>query len=164
MTMVNNFPQCFELLLGNEGGYSNNSSDPGGETMWGVTARVARKWGYKGEMRALPKTTAMEIAREEYWLPYHCDLFPAAIAFQLFDTVYNGGYPVKWLQSIANTTAVGSGLASALSVMNVWEVVAKFNALRLSYLASLKQPQFANGRMNRVSSNIIHGGSLKDAT
>jgi len=159
--MRDNFPQCFDLLMGNEGGYT---VDNGGPTMWGVTQAVARAWGYQGDMRNLPKQTAMEIAKAKYWLPFHCDLFAAPIAFQLFDTAYNGGYPVKWLQQIANTTAVGSGLASALSVMNAWEVIAKFNALRLSYLASLKQPQYANGRMNRISSNIIHGGSLKDAT
>ena len=158
--MSDNFPQCFDLLLGNEGGYT---VDNGGKTMYGVTEAVARAWGYQGDMRNLPKQTAMEIAKAKYWLPFHCDLFAAPIAFQLFDTAYNGGRPVQWLQTIANTTATGSGLAAALSVMNVWEVVARFNALRLQYLASLKQPQYANGRMNRIATNILLGGSLHDA-
>ena len=146
--------------MGNEGGYT---VDNGGPTIWGVTQAVARAWGYQGDMRNLPKQTAMEIAKAKYWLPFHCDLFVAPIAFQLFDTAYNGGRPVQWLQTIANTTATGSGLAAALSVMNVWEVVARFNALRLQYLASLKQPQYANGRMNRIATNILLGGSLHDA-
>lgn len=159
--MSDNFPQCFKLLLGNEGDFT---VDNGGATRWGITERVARKWGYKGDMRQLPQETAMEIAKSEYWTPYHCDMFPAPIAFQLFDTVYNGGKPISWLQEIANTTAQGSGLAAALSVMNVWEVVAKFNAKRLKYLASLKQPQWSGGRMNRIADNMNLGGSLKDAT
>jgi lysozyme family protein len=159
--MVDNFPQCFALLMGNEGGYT---VDNGGPTMWGVTEAVARRSGYTGDMRLLPKETAMQIARANYWNPTHCDLYPAPIAFQVFDTAYNGGRPLQWLQEIANTTAIGSGLASALSVMNVWEVVARFNAKRLQYLAGLKQPQYANGRMNRIAGNLNLGGLKDDAT
>ncbi len=158
--MTDNFPKCFDLLIGNERGFT---VDNGGPTMWGVTQAVARAFGYQGDMKLLPKQTAMEIAKAKYWMPFHCDLFAAPIAFQLFDAAYNGGRPVQWLQTIANTTAVGSGLAAALSTMNAWEVVAKFNALRLQYLASLKQPQYANGRMNRIANNILFGGSLNDA-
>ena len=36
------FDQCFDKLISHEGGYVNDPRDPGGETMWGVTARVAR--------------------------------------------------------------------------------------------------------------------------
>ena len=36
------FDDAFDLLIGNEGGYVNNPADPGGETMFGITARVAR--------------------------------------------------------------------------------------------------------------------------
>ncbi|HIA2409759.1 TPA: glycosyl hydrolase 108 family protein, partial [Burkholderia contaminans] len=36
---MSSFDDAFEALMGNEGGYSNSPADPGGETMWGITAR-----------------------------------------------------------------------------------------------------------------------------
>ena len=35
--------------------------------MWGVTARVARADGYRGEMRDLPRERAKDIYRRMYW-------------------------------------------------------------------------------------------------
>jgi len=159
--MTDSFDKCFELLIQNEGGYSNNPHDPGLETMYGVTIKIARTWGYTGPMKDLPIETAKEIAKSLYWTPFGCDFFPLPIAFQVFDTAYNGGHPIQWLQEILQTSATGSGLGAALSTSNYWEIVARFNAKRLQYLASLKQPVFAEGRMNRISRNISVGGMLK---
>ena len=152
------FDKCWTLTLGNEGDYT---VDNGGPTRWGVTQAVARRWGYQGDMKVLPQETAKQIAMANYWSPFGCEFFPLPIAFQVFDTAYNGGHPIQWLQSIMKTTATGSDLGALLSVANWWEVVARFNALRLQYLASLKQPQYANGRMNRIAANMTLGGSLK---
>jgi len=151
------FDKCWALTLGNEGDYT---ADNGGPTRWGVTEAVARKWGYTGDMKNFPEPTAKEIAQANYWTPFGCDFYPLPIAFQVFDTAYNGGHPIQWLQDIMQTQTTGSALGSVLSTANCWEVVAKFNAKRLQYLASLKQPQYANGRMNRIAANILQGGSL----
>lgn len=155
---MSNFDQCWALTLGNEGEYT---VDNGGPTRWGVTQAVARKWGYKGDMKDLPEATAKDIAQSLYWSPFGCDFFPLPVAFQVFDTAYNGGHPIQWLQEILETSQTGSSLGAVLSLTNYWEVVAKFNAKRLQYLASLKQPQYANGRMNRIANNILKGGALK---
>ena len=152
------FDKCWGLTLGNEGGYT---VDNGGPTRWGVTQAVARKWGYSGDMKVLPEATAKEIAQSLYWTPFGCDFFPLPIAFQVFDTAYNGGHPIQWLQQILDTKSTGSDLGASLSITNFWEVVAKFNACRLQYLANLKQPQYAEGRMNRIANNMTQGGSLK---
>lgn len=151
------FDKCWALTLGNEGGYT---VDNGGPTRWGVTEAVARKWGYTGSMKELPEGVAKEIAEAKYWLPFGCAFYPLPVAFQVFDTAYNGGHPIQWLQEILATNQTGSGLGAVLSLTNHWEVVAKFNAKRLQYLASLKQPQYANGRMSRIAFNLIQGGSL----
>lgn len=44
-----------------EKGYVNDPSDSGGETNWGITAAVARKSGYAGDMRLMPKEVAKSI-------------------------------------------------------------------------------------------------------
>lgn len=53
-------------ILDREGGYVNHPSDPGGATNFGITQRVARANGYQGDMRSLPKQTAINIYRREY--------------------------------------------------------------------------------------------------
>lgn len=148
------FQTCWKLLLANEGGFT---VDNGGATRWGVTARVAYNYGYRGAMQELPQGTAEQIAFQEYWNPYHCDLFPTPVAFQLLDTSYNGGHPVQWLQEIIGSKETGQNLADVVIFMDTWEVVARFNAKRLRYLASLKQQMYANGRMCRIATNLEQG-------
>lgn len=86
------FQAAWEALLAIEGGYSNNPHDPGGETMYGITERVARAHGYLGEMRDLPVVTARRIAKVEYWDPLRLDavdLRAPALAAELLDIRYN---------------------------------------------------------------------------
>jgi len=94
-------------VIGREGGYSNHPSDKGGPTMWGITERVARKHGYKGDMRALPRATAVAIYRQEFAI----DTGFAAVAEineavgeELFDTGVNMGpaVPALWFQESLN--------------------------------------------------------------
>lgn len=53
-------------VIGREGSYSNNPADRGGETMWGITAAVARASGYGGSMRDMPRETAKDIYFKRY--------------------------------------------------------------------------------------------------
>jgi lysozyme family protein len=68
--------------------------------MYGITSRTARKWGYKGEMRFLPREVADDIYHQEYWLPIRGDDIPFSLASLLFDAAVNSGPPqaVVWLQ------------------------------------------------------------------
>jgi lysozyme family protein len=53
-------------VIEREGGYSNNPNDSGGETMWGVTIRVARANGYAGPMKDMPREVAKNIYFSQY--------------------------------------------------------------------------------------------------
>ena len=53
-------------LIEREGGYSNDPSDLGGETCWGITIAEARASGYTGSMALLPRPTAVEIYKKKY--------------------------------------------------------------------------------------------------
>ena len=50
-----------------EGLYSNDIHDSGKKTMYGITERTARAYGYKGKMRDLPYKKAFEIYSRIYW-------------------------------------------------------------------------------------------------
>ena len=101
------FDQAFRHTLGVEGGYSNNPNDAGGETMWGITVKVARENGYNGSMRLMPVSVAQAIYRAKYWDLLHLDGVDAIsqkIAAELFDTGVNCGVsvPVPFLQRALN--------------------------------------------------------------
>lgn len=153
---------CAELFQ-IEGDYSDRDAkaDPGGKTRYGVTERVARAWGYKGDMRDLPRDTARQIAKSEYWDKYQCDQLPELIAYQVFDTAYNGGYPVKWLQECIGVKAdglIGAKTIAAARAADQWKVVALFNSKRIGYLTNLNNwPQNAKGWARRISSNLSYG-------
>lgn len=52
--------------IGIEGEYSNNPSDRGGPTRWGVTESTARAHGYKGDMKDYPKESAALVYAVSY--------------------------------------------------------------------------------------------------
>lgn len=61
------FQAFTDEVLKIEGGYVNDPNDPGGETNHGITLNTARKYGYKGSMRAMTKAEAKEIYRQLFW-------------------------------------------------------------------------------------------------
>lgn len=103
------FLRCVNRVLSHEGGYSDHPSDPGGKTMFGITERVARKNGYTGDMRFLPREEAVKIYEAEYWTPIRGDEVPPGIAFTLFDCAVNSGPPlsIKLLQTALGVTVDG---------------------------------------------------------
>jgi len=160
---MSTFDSSWADLLGNEGGYSNNPDDPGGETNWGVTARVARAHGYTGAMQDLPEATAKQIAKAEYWDRFHCDQLSDELAFQVLDTAYNGGFPAQWLQravGVEEDGQIGPATLAALHDANQDKVCLRFNAYRLQYLAAVKVwPTFGRGWTNRIASNLLRAAA-----
>jgi lysozyme family protein len=160
---MSSFDQAFTALMGNEGGYCNNPADPGQETMWGVTERVARAWGYTGAMIDLPQNTAKQIAKSQYWDVYQCDQFDPRIAFAVFDAAYNGGAPAKWLQQAAGATpdgVIGAQTVAAVRSADPLKIIMRFTAYRLKYLGNLKiWPVFGRGWSNRIADNLILGAT-----
>lgn len=102
---MNHFLAAFRRLMEVEGGYANSKKDLGGETMWGITEKVARANGYKGLMADMPLETARAIAKVQYWDLLNLDRVAAlspAIAEELFDTFYNTGRGPEYLQRALN--------------------------------------------------------------
>ncbi|AYY96941.1 hypothetical protein EGY19_05420 [Burkholderia multivorans] len=160
---MTSFDNAFDALIGNEGGYSNNPKDPGGETMWGVTARVARAAGYTGAMRDLPRDTAKAIAKRLYWDPLHLDQFDPRVAFQIFDANYNGGHPVIWMQGAAGADVdgvLGPKTIAAVQATEPLRFILRWNALRLTYFTSLSTwATFGKGWTRRIAANLTKGAA-----
>jgi lysozyme family protein len=158
---MSSFDDAFKSLIGNEGGYSFSPDDPGGETMWGVTARVARTYGYAGRMKDLPLATAKEIAKTKYWDPLRLDEFDPRVAFQIFDANYNGGLVVLWMQKASDAEPDGKfGQQTVDAVKNAdpLKFVMRFAAFRLRYLKSLHAwPSFSRGWTDRMAKNLLLG-------
>ena len=153
------FDEAFDRLIGHEGGYANHPNDPGGETMWGITARVARAAGYLEPMRDLPRGLAKEIYRRQYWTPVRAEELPAAVRFSVFDAAVNSGVgqAVKWLQEAAGVTADGviGPVTLAAANKDEWRVFARFNGARLHFMAGLPTwPSFGRGWARRVADNL----------
>lgn len=104
------FDRALQHTLGIEGGFVDDAADSGGATRWGITEAVAREFGYRGEMAALPLEFAKDVYRQKYWNLLQLDLVAALndqIATELFDTAVNTG--VKF---------AGESLQRALNVFN----------------------------------------------
>lgn len=159
---MSSYDEAFDALMNIEKGYSNNPADPGGETMWGITERVARAHGYTGSMRMLPRVTAKDIAKKAYWDVARCDELPPAIAFDVFDTIYNGGRAVKWLQLAVGASpdgVIGPATIAAANTANPDRTRLIFNSYRLGYYADLDGfTTFGRGWTRRIASNLMKGG------
>lgn len=154
------FDQAFDILIGHEGGYVNHPNDPGGETMWGVTARVARKDGYRGDMRDLPRERAKDIYRRLYWAPVRADELPAAVRFDVFDGAVNSGpaQSVTWLQRALGVDDDGKLGPKTLAAAHAADpaLPARFNGHRLQFMTDLGNwGSFGKGWARRIASNLL---------
>lgn len=160
---MSSFDDAWMTLVGNEGGYTNNPNDPGGETMWGITARVARASGYMGPMPELPLDTAKSIAKKLYWDPLKLDQFDPRVAFQILDANYNGGHPVIWMQGAAGVQVdgiLGAQTVAAVMAADPLKFTLRWNSLRLTYFTSLKTwPTFGKGWTRRIAANLMKGAA-----
>ncbi|EPR09625.1 hypothetical protein M527_06400 [Sphingobium indicum IP26] len=100
-------------VIRREGGFSDHPNDRGGPTNWGITQQVARAYGYLGDMRALPRSAAVNIYRTRYWTGPKFDQVAAicpAIGDELFDTGINMGPATagKFLQRALNALNRGA--------------------------------------------------------
>jgi lysozyme family protein len=105
--MTDLFDKLVDGVVSREGGYVDHPSDRGGPTIWGVTQETARRYGYTGDMRAMPRSTAVAIYKTRYFIEPGFDKIAALsvkIGEELFDTGVNMGPKVagEFLQYALN--------------------------------------------------------------
>lgn len=149
-----NFDQAFTRLLGNEGGYTNNHKDPGGETNWGISKR-----SYPDvDIANLTQEGAKEIYLRDFWSPIG-DAHPA-IKFQVFDFAVNSGIQtaIRKLQAaigVADDGHWGPVSAAKLAAMDPNDVLMRFMAQRLRFWVKCTAwPSMGGGWANRAAKQL----------
>jgi lysozyme family protein len=153
------FEDAFDRLLGHEGSYSRHPDDPGGETMWGVTQRVAAANGYHGPMIAFTRDQAKEVYSKAYWSKVRAEELPDFWRFHVFDAAVNSGVAqaVKWLQravDVVDDGIVGPATLAA-AVASDKGAVLRFYGERLDLMTSLPTwSAFGRGWARRIATNL----------
>lgn len=155
------FDEAFDALLKHEGGFSDHAADPGGKTRFGVTEAVARREGYRGDMRDYPLDEAKRVYQKLYWNALRLDDLRAEFRFDLFDAGVNSGVAqtVRWMQRIVGVTVdglLGPRTLSAVNNSDAAKFLAKFNGQRLLFMTSLSTwPSFGRGWARRIAENLM---------
>lgn len=103
--MEADFKDAVEFVLEQEGGYTLDPNDPGGETNYGIS----RKAYPALDIKNLTREGAIEIYHRDYWKPCKCDDLPRHFAFIVFDTAVNQGprVAIRLLQIALGVTVDG---------------------------------------------------------
>lgn len=106
--MTDRFLDRVEVILDHEGALADNKNDPGGITHWGVSLRYLlseRPEFFAGidldldddgdidadDVRAMPRSTAIEIYRRNWWERYGYHRLLPPMDLKVFDTSVNTG-------------------------------------------------------------------------
>jgi lysozyme family protein len=165
------FERFLPILLKFEGGYSNNPSDPGGETNKGITLSVFRQYSPKllglqptsANLKALTNAQAAILYKVLYWDKIEGDsLQVQELANIVCDFYVNAGSKaVTLLQRVLNTFGaelkedgiVSQSTLQALDQFPPDKVHNAYKKGRIAYYRALgeKFPQFLQGWLNRVN-------------
>ena len=152
-----NFDQAFDRLINHEGGYVNDSRDPGGQTKYGISKR---SYPYH-DILNMTLDQAKAIYRKDFWNAVRADELPEAVRFSVFDTAVNAGIPraIRFLQRAARVDddgVLGPITMQAVASANPGILVARFNGYRMDHLNDLKiWPTYGRGWSQRIAENLM---------
>jgi lysozyme family protein len=133
-----------------EGEHSEDPSDPGGSTWWGISRRA-----YPDIPWPPTQDEAQAIYHRDYWMACRCAELPGQLAVCLFDAAVNqgAGAAIRLLQREVNTTEdgiIGRATLSAIRGRNHDELTAAFMARRaVKYAATDGFDRYGRGWMRR---------------
>ena len=146
------FNQAFKKILTFEGGYSNDSNDPGGETKFGIS-----KKSYPDlNIEALTLEDVKKIYRKDYWEAASCDKLPPSIALLIFDSAINQGVKtaIKLLQKslgVKKDGIIGPKTLKAAKMADERELKIEFLSQRaLLYTQTKDFDRYGRGWMRRL--------------
>jgi lysozyme family protein len=153
--MLSNWDKSFSLLIGHEGGFSDDPRDPGnklpdgrpGSTMWGCTQ--ANWESYVGhqvthdDMRSLKKEDVKPLYKKKYWDAVSGDYLPSGVDYAAFDFAINAG-PKRSIQMLQRALdlpddgVLGPNTMVAIKNADATSLLRKFSNAKKAYYESLK--------------------------
>jgi len=163
-----NFEQAINIVLAHEGGFSDNSADPGNWT--GGKPGVGRLLGTRYGISAaaypdvdIPRLTidqAAALYRRDYWDRLRLDEIPAALRLHVFDAAVNSGTAAaaRWLQLAVGANPdgiIGPATLAAAQAADPARAVCRMVGARLLLLAgNANFATFGRGWVRRVAANL----------
>jgi len=151
------FDNAFEILVLNEGGYSDDPVDPGGKTIYGITMKnhpetFARVFYlFASGHKNLALQLAKQFYKRNYWNDLYKEIPDSTLAFKLFDLGVNKG-KVKAVKS----------LQRVLKYIFLWKIKVDgaFGKRTLGTIQATDQEELYN---EYVKAHADHYASLKTA-
>lgn len=156
---MSDFDRCFQIVVGHEGGYVNNPSDPGGETKFGICKRDYPHL----DIKALTIDQAQAIYLANYWQPIKGDSLPWPLCLYVFDCAVNQGVrpAVMMLQQTIDTAQDGIPGVQTIALARKsghwhWARFLAFRAMR--YQGTRNFDRFGEGWLIRCFEIAREGG------
>lgn len=165
--MNDNFNKSFDLVLGHEGGFSDDPRDKGnwlpdgrkGCTNLGVTQTTWEMFvGRKSdatEMKALTREKVRPLYKKLFWDKCRCDDLSDGVDYLVYDFAVNAGpgASAKILQRAVGTTQdgqIGNMTVAAAQRFDAEDLVKRFSQSKRDFYISLNNPVYQQGWLNRV--------------
>jgi lysozyme family protein len=157
------FARAVALLLGDEGGYSRNPADPGGETNFGICKREYPAT----DIKLLTRADAMVIYFRDWWERYCYSDLPGPIGAKVFGLAVNMGpeHAARCLQRalracgrpVVEDAVVGASTRVAAAGANQLALMAALRSEAAAYYRLLaanqnheRNAEFLDGWLNRA--------------
>jgi len=132
------FIEAMRVIFKNEGGYSNNPLDPGGETKFGISKRAYPNVDIKN----LTLDSAAVIYKRDYWDKIKGDALPYPVALLAFDVAVNSGPDesailLQKAVDVVQDGKIGPKTIEAVLKHNLPDLVNEFSTYRMLYYFSL---------------------------
>jgi lysozyme family protein len=162
--MQKTYEQAIAQVFKDEGGYTNESTDPGGPTNWGITIHDARQyWKVNAtaeDVKGMPKSIAEDIYLRHYCTPVQYNDLPAGVDYAVLDYAINSGISraSKALQHILGVTedgVIGPATLRAVATANPVDIIHSIYAQRLTFLKTLNiWKTYGHGWTNRCQHGV----------
>lgn len=117
--MKNNYNDSLTRLLKDEGGYSNDPSDSGGATNYGITIGDYQKYinpkGTATDVKNMTVDQAKNIYKTKYWNALNCDNLESGVDYTVFDYGVNSGLARPKADLIKFANKKGADLINAIN-------------------------------------------------
>ena len=167
MADTSGFARAFAVVIGEEGDYSNDRADPGGETKYGISKRAYPNV----DIANLTLEGARALYARDYWTPAACDRMGPALALLVFDAAVNNGIhkAVPWLQTAVGASPDGRvgdvtirAIATYVARHGMAALLTEYLAVRLHFMAGLPTwPTFGLGWSRRLCGLAFQAAALQ---